>query len=113
MTSPSPLAATTLATGLPGNALPAPSINAPLVADEKLVFGDQETAVSSGIVDASPEDVPPGKIMIVDDEVANVLVAKKLLSRAGHREFETLRICDRMEIPSTCGMLMSSKTTSG
>ncbi|MEM0926150.1 MAG: HD domain-containing phosphohydrolase [Planctomycetota bacterium] len=89
MTSPSPLASTTLPTGSTGNTFPAPSINAPLVADEKLVFGDQEAAASSGIVDASPADVPPGKIMIVDDEVANVLVAKKLLSRAGHREFET------------------------
>ncbi|NNE01409.1 MAG: response regulator [Pirellulaceae bacterium] len=31
----------------------------------------------------------PGKIMIVDDEVANVLVARKLLERAGYASFET------------------------
>lgn len=31
----------------------------------------------------------PGKIMIVDDEIANVLVARKLLERAGYRSFET------------------------
>ncbi len=30
-----------------------------------------------------------GKIMIVDDEVANVLVARKLLERAGYTSFET------------------------
>jgi putative two-component system response regulator len=31
----------------------------------------------------------PGKIMIIDDEIANVLVVKKLLERAGYRAFET------------------------
>ena len=30
-----------------------------------------------------------GRIMIVDDEIANVLVAKKYLERAGYRSFET------------------------
>lgn len=31
----------------------------------------------------------PGKIMIVDDEIANVLIVKKYLERAGYRSFET------------------------
>ncbi|EMI46267.1 HD domain-containing phosphohydrolase [Rhodopirellula sp. SWK7] len=31
----------------------------------------------------------PGKIMIVDDEIANVLIVKKYLERAGYRDFET------------------------
>ncbi len=30
-----------------------------------------------------------GKIMIVDDEIANVLIVKKYLERAGYRDFET------------------------
>lgn len=33
--------------------------------------------------------VLPGRIMIVDDEIANILVARKLLERAGYRSFET------------------------
>ena len=36
-----------------------------------------------------PDDVPAGKILIVDDETANVMVARKLLTEAGHRNFET------------------------
>lgn len=35
------------------------------------------------------KQVPRGKIMIVDDEIANVLVAKKLLNQAGYQDFET------------------------
>ncbi len=31
----------------------------------------------------------PGKVMIVDDEIANVLIVKKFLERAGYRSFET------------------------
>lgn len=31
----------------------------------------------------------PGKVMIVDDEIANVLIVKKYLERAGYRDFET------------------------
>lgn len=31
----------------------------------------------------------PGKIMIVDDEIANVLIVKKYLERVGYRSFET------------------------
>ncbi|MEM1227461.1 MAG: HD domain-containing phosphohydrolase [Planctomycetota bacterium] len=31
----------------------------------------------------------PGKIMIVDDEIANVLIVRKYLERAGYRKFET------------------------
>lgn len=34
-------------------------------------------------------DVAPGKIMIVDDEIANVLIVKKHLERAGYQSFET------------------------
>ncbi|MCC9643190.1 response regulator [Rhodopirellula sp. JC740] len=38
---------------------------------------------------AKPVPTLPGKIMIVDDEIANVLVVKKYLERAGYRNFET------------------------
>ena len=34
-------------------------------------------------------EVPLGKIMIVDDEIANVMIAKKLLSTAGYKDFFT------------------------
>jgi len=55
--------------------VPVPEVNAPLVIDQA--------------VRPSPHtEVPPGKIMIVDDEIANVMVAKKLLSQAGHTNFE-------------------------
>lgn len=58
------------------SAIPVPAVNAPLVLDSQ--------------VNVEPSsDVPPGKIMIVDDEIANVMVAKKLLSQAGHTDFET------------------------
>ncbi|MCA9137405.1 MAG: response regulator [Planctomycetales bacterium] len=57
-------------------ALPIPRVNAPLVLDNQACVEPRQ-------------DVPPGKIMIVDDEIANVLVAKKLLSQAGHKDFET------------------------
>lgn len=36
-----------------------------------------------------PVKTLPGKIMIVDDEIANVLIVKKYLERAGYRSFET------------------------
>ncbi|TWU37719.1 Cyclic di-GMP phosphodiesterase response regulator RpfG [Novipirellula aureliae] len=36
----------------------------------------------------SPRSLP-GKLMIVDDEIANVLIVKKYLERAGYRSFET------------------------
>ena len=45
------------------------------------------TPVTTPIVTSNTE--LPGKIMIVDDEVANVMVAKKLLERAGYSSFET------------------------
>ena len=54
---------------------------------------------TNSVPHAGPGDVPPtvinnnanlpGKIMIVDDEVANVLVARKLLERAGYSSFVT------------------------
>jgi putative two-component system response regulator len=56
-------------------AIPVPSVNAPLVQDPSAN-------------EALRQDVPAGKIMIVDDEIANVMVAKKLLSQAGHSDFE-------------------------
>ncbi|TWU37175.1 HD-GYP domain-containing protein [Novipirellula artificiosorum] len=44
----------------------------------------------TGAVPANHSQQPlPGKIMIVDDEIANVLVAKKHLERAGYASFET------------------------
>ncbi len=58
--------------------IPVPAVNAPLVLDPLV---DVETYGES--------DVPPGKIMIVDDETANVMVAKKLLGQAGHDDFAT------------------------
>ena len=56
--------------------LPVPAVNAPLVVDHQAIIERHQ-------------DVPPGRIMIVDDEIANVMVAKKLLSQAGHQDFET------------------------
>lgn len=56
--------------------IPVPAVNAPLVLDPAANVGHNQ-------------DVPAGKIMIIDDEIANVLVAKKLLSQAGHTDFET------------------------
>lgn len=56
--------------------LPVPEHNAPLV------VGPQESVHANA-------SVPAGKIMIVDDEIANVMVAKKLLTQAGHSDFET------------------------
>ena len=47
-------------------ALPIPRVNAPLVLDNQACVEPRQ-------------DVPPGKIMIVDDEIANVLVAKILV----------------------------------
>lgn len=38
---------------------------------------------------ATAARVLPGKIMILDNEIANVLVVKKYLERAGYRDFET------------------------
>lgn len=58
------------------SSIPIPRVNAPLVLDSHAHVEPHQ-------------DVPPGKIMIVDDEIANVLVAKKLLSQAGHQDFET------------------------
>jgi putative two-component system response regulator len=55
--------------------VPVPDVNAPLVLNPSLKL------------QRHPE-IPPGKIMIVDDEIANVMVAKKLLSQAGHSDFE-------------------------
>ena len=63
------------------NALPEPANNAPLVVDAASTLSSSEVA--------DRRDLPQGKILIVDDEVANVLVAKKLLSRAGYSDFET------------------------
>ncbi|MDV6033908.1 MAG: response regulator [Phycisphaera sp. RhM] len=56
--------------------IPIPAVNAPLVLDSQVRVERRQ-------------DVPPGKIMIVDDEIANVLIAKKILSQAGHSDFET------------------------
>ncbi|QEF96956.1 Cyclic di-GMP phosphodiesterase response regulator RpfG [Stieleria maiorica] len=56
--------------------IPVPTVNAPLVVD-------------SHVRVERHQDVPPGKIMIVDDEIANVMIAKKILSQAGHSDFET------------------------
>ena len=69
------LAANSLAASSLGS-LPVPAVNAPLVADDAIKVERQK-------------EIPAGKIMIVDDEIANVMVAKKLLSQAGHTDFET------------------------
>lgn len=47
------------------------------------------TSASVVVGDARLVSGKPGRIMIVDDEIANVLVAKKHLERAGYRSFET------------------------
>ncbi|MEM9367090.1 MAG: HD domain-containing phosphohydrolase [Planctomycetota bacterium] len=51
----------------------------------------ESTAVQSSMVSAyqAVNRIPPGKVMIVDDEIANVLVVKKHLERAGYESFET------------------------
>ncbi|MEO1615621.1 MAG: HD domain-containing phosphohydrolase [Planctomycetota bacterium] len=70
--------------------LPAPAVNAPLIADEAEALEKLSApAATNGLVGPNHGPVPPGKIMIVDDEIANVLVAKKLLEHAGHKEFQT------------------------
>lgn len=74
MTAPIPNSASPFQHAL-ANGLPVPAVNAPLVTDPTVKLDRQA-------------DVPAGKIMIVDDEIANVMVAKKLLSQAGHSDFE-------------------------
>ena len=64
------------------NPIPTPAHNAPLVVEP-------EEAARTNTVTSDRQDSASGKIMIVDDEIANVLVAKKLLAQAGHTEFET------------------------
>ena len=71
----------------PNTPPPTPASNPPLVADAA-----QAVAGTTGNSSPHPEKKPrsaSGKIMIVDDEVANVMVAKKLLSQAGHTDFQT------------------------
>ena len=50
-------------------------------------IGSVPTANTASVVSGARN--LPGKIMIVDDEIANVLVARKLLERAGYASFET------------------------
>ncbi|MEO1524448.1 MAG: HD domain-containing phosphohydrolase [Planctomycetota bacterium] len=71
----------TAAPNNPTNPLPQPAHNAPLVLD-----AERATKAASGTTPSARRD---GKIMIVDDEIANVLVAKKLLTKAGYTDFET------------------------
>ncbi|TWU03836.1 HD-GYP domain-containing protein [Neorhodopirellula pilleata] len=47
------------------------------------------TSAAKPVLADRPAHVLPGKIMIVDDEIANVLIVKKYLERAGYRSFET------------------------
>ncbi|MDM4016106.1 HD domain-containing phosphohydrolase [Roseiconus lacunae] len=56
--------------------IPVPEVNAPLVLNPQAQVG-------------RAENVPPGRIMIVDDESINVEVAKRLLGQAGHEDFVT------------------------
>ena len=63
------------------NPLPQPAHQAPLVREV-------DAAAHSAATKRSGSQ-RAGKIMIVDDEIANVLVAKKLLTKAGYHEFET------------------------
>ncbi|MEL6106933.1 MAG: HD domain-containing phosphohydrolase [Planctomycetota bacterium] len=63
------------------NPLPTPAHNAPLVVD-----ADAATQTAAPSQSSPSRD---GRIMIVDDEIANVLVAKKLLTKAGYHDFET------------------------
>jgi putative two-component system response regulator len=70
--------------------IPVPAINQPLVMD-------------SGVEVPATREVPPGRILIVDDEIANVMVAKKLLSQAGHTDFEvTTDSTVAMNLVHTC-----------
>ena len=49
-----------------------------------------QIGVQQTVAPVMPVGAPAkGKIMIVDDEVANVLVARKMLERAGYKSFET------------------------
>lgn len=59
-----------------------PVSNVPVVTTSPTATGEQKQVSTSS-------HVLPGKIMIVDDEIANVLIVKKYLERAGYRSFET------------------------
>ncbi|MCO8121160.1 response regulator [Stieleria sp. TO1_6] len=59
--------------------VPVPAQRRPLVTEEHIAQPDSVVKKS----------VPAGKIMIVDDEIANVKIAQKLLRQAGHQDFET------------------------
>ena len=53
------------------------------------VAGSSEAVQPKRDRDGGATKPRPGKVMIVDDEIANVLVAKKLLQQAGYSDFET------------------------
>ncbi|EMB15082.1 HD domain-containing phosphohydrolase [Rhodopirellula europaea] len=68
-------------------------MNASNTSTDTAVFSAPVVPGSHGVLpqgnSAKPVAALPGKIMIVDDEIANVLVVKKYLERAGYRDFET------------------------
>ncbi len=76
---------------IPSNIQPAghPSANPAVSATH--VLGPQALPGAVNASLARTDKIAPrlGKIMIVDDEIANVLVAKKLLQQAGYSDFET------------------------
>ncbi|MEO9595985.1 HD domain-containing phosphohydrolase [Rhodopirellula bahusiensis] len=68
-------------------------MNTPATSTDTAVFSAPVVPGNHGVLpqgnSAKPVAALPGKIMIVDDEIANVLVVKKYLERAGYRDFET------------------------
>jgi putative two-component system response regulator len=54
-----------------------------------VVTASSHSAQHSAASATAPPRSQLGKIMIVDDEIANVLIVKKYLERAGYRDFET------------------------
>ena len=59
------------------------------VSQTGLGTGPQSPAVSPFADAVSSTPRLSGRIMIVDDEIANVMITRKLLERAGYSEFET------------------------